>query len=413
MRWPALVIANLTYIILLPVLLVQFVILFRDRPRAELLRALGTMLLGGASLLMILCFVNLVLGGQFWFLRPSVAFALRQARRTGPNPFRDQLVDWLPAAGHLILPALILSLWAAARNGGQVLSPGVRFIRASYGWQYLAACVVFAAVEFCLGGIWLQKYYYASLLYPLAYLVLGTVFADLTGALRQSGAMTLAAAAVISLLVGDAAAPGLAPVVEKMTFPAITLALLPIVIGALWVRPGRRGLRTAVMLVIILGFTGSLCRLVGEQETNLPPSLRKTAAARHRAYNRDRQAAYLAITEATTEILSEPAPEQVRFWYREGEEHGLVFDCIASAFCAERIYNVDFPSVTGGSVAPGARPIIFSSEPEPANRARAAMRAVGLDIEVTSSRRITVRSIDFTMTVLRVFKQPEKWSPAD
>lgn len=112
----------------------------------------------------------------------------------------------------------------------------------------------------------------------------------------------------------------------------------------------------------------------------------------------------MAITQATTAILSEPAPELLRFWYREDEEHGLVFDCIASAFCAQQIYNVVFPSVTGGSVAPGARAVIFSSEPEPASRARTAMRTVGLDIEVTSSRRITVRSIDFTMTTIRVFK---------
>ena len=73
-------------------------------------------------------------------------------------------------------------------------------------------------------------------------------------------------------------------------------------------------------------------------------------------------------------------------WYRGGEEHGLVFDCIAAAFCARQIYNIDFPSVTSGSVAPGARAIILSSEPEPANAARASMRAIGLDIEVTSHR---------------------------
>ena len=231
---------------------------------------------------------------------------------------------------------LILSFWAAAKGRRQPLSPGVRVVRASYGWQYLATCIVFAAVEFCFRGIWLQKYYYASLLNPLAYLALGTVFADLSGPLRESGAMTLAAAAVTSLLIGDATALWLAPVVEKMTFPAITLALLPIVCGTLWVRFGRPGLRTALVLVIILGFAGSLCRLIGEQEINVPPSLRKAAAARHRAYNRDRQAAYLAITEATTAILSEPAPKQLRFWYREGEEHGLVFDCIASAFCTSR-----------------------------------------------------------------------------
>jgi hypothetical protein len=399
----ALVIANLTYIIFLPVLFVRFAIVFRHRPRAKLVRAGRMLLLGGTSLLVILCFVNVALVGQLWFLRPSIAFALRQSRRMGPNPFRDQLVDWLPAAGHLILPVLILSLWVAALGRRRAPSPGIRLIRASYGWQYLAACVVFTLVEFCAQGIWLQKYYYASLLYPLAYLALGTVLADLTEPLEKSGVMTLVAAAIASVLVGYAVVPWLAPVVEKLTFPAITLALLPIFCGTLTIRLGRPGLRSAVVLVVILGFAGSLCRLIGEEETNLPPSLRKVAAARHRACNRDRQSAYQAIAQATTAILSEPAPEQLRFWYREDEEHGLVFDCIASAFCAQQIFNVNFPTVTGGSVAPGARAIIFSSEPEPSSRARAAMRAVGLDIEVTSSRRITVRSIDFTMTAIRIF----------
>lgn len=385
----AIVATNLFYAIYLPLLAAHYLVLdrhlARDRhgtlpdPAATGRRSgpLPAALWAGAGAGVALAGFAAV--GRFWAHAPG--FILLSTIRwlwqfsQQPSIFKQPVASWLPIAGWLVFPLIVLggSLaalcreWRARRTGEAAAA-----LRRFALLQFVAFFAAMAAVELTQHGVTLEYPYYASLLLAPAALALAGQLAPLVEGLapRVFGGLAVGAWA-LAALVGVAGLPR-APAAAAPTI------VLPLALGAVAVAAiaaGRKGLLAAVLVVLSVAASQLAARTPIRHVANLRPDYADTCR-----FFRQLDAALSALRQADPNL-------GVRLWYDQSEVGGPFYDTLATAWrLCGRLVGQSFPNLAGGAMCdgrpllPGMKVAVVSGRPPPETAAAAerALASIGL-----------------------------------
>lgn len=370
----ALVVTNLSYVLLLPPLGVFLFVLNRTGPRYPLDTA-GFWLGAGAALLVAgLAAISLALGGPLDFLAPSLSFA-HMVSTGASNPFKYSVLKWLGRAGWLLYPA--------AAAVGAIVYLVVAWVRASfrgpvvtcYEAMLLGMFVGLGVLEGTSRGIFLQCYFYAPpLLLPLSMLAIAGQWEKWVDGLTTRAYHLLVGVAVVMPIAG--ASVNL-PI--EWVPPLVAVAALP-VLALLLPRCHPR---------LAAGVLGFLLLMVADATARLRFCSFWVQHCSPRAATRVwRGDMYRCIDQTMRKVRPLDPGYQAAYWYDRFEPLGPMFDSIASMGCYrdERMVNIRFPEIEPGAknLEPGRRVILLASAPDALERARRALAPLGVEARVLS-----------------------------
>lgn len=392
----ALVSTNVFYAVYLPVLAGHFLVLNRQRRQISPLAAALWAGLGAASLFALFSSFTRVLGGVSFYLHASLQFLAGSIGTA--NVFRDATYSWLPKAVWLVFPAATL-LGSAILFKRARTDPSLRRDLPLLWSQVQLVFLVLVALYFQVAGdaAVLQHFYYASLLIPAAFLAFAGQIATLVAKLSDQRFGVLAA--VVTLLqVIPLFLPHFqvfSPTDEPSSAPAL-LALLAGIGAAIALGWRRAGTRVVLAVFLCLAVSQGLVR----QEASIFWS-----SERHGG---DGPGIFRQLSQAVADIEAFDPSQDVRLWYDQDAEDGILYDAVASAFLlCPRMINLDFPDLSGGRMcdgsplAPGVMIAVLSADPSAFDQAAAAIRSVGLSARLVKRDEIEGPSREFTITYLR------------
>jgi 4-amino-4-deoxy-L-arabinose transferase-like glycosyltransferase len=382
----AIVSTNVFYAIYLPLLAGHFLVLNHRRGRIPLLAAILWTGAGAAALLALFDAAFLAAGGSSFYL--SSSFHFLSGSIGAANPFRNPTYEWLPDAVWLVFPA-------AALLGG-VLFLGRRRDLVLLWSQVQLVLLTLMMVYFQVFGDTgvLQNFYYSSLLLPVAFLAFAGQLAPLVAELplRRFGALAAAVALlqILPLLVPKIAALSSAP---ALLAPPALLAALAAMAAARW-RTG--GARAVIAVFLCLAVSQLLVRQGG------------TIFWQFERHGWDGYGLYSQMDHAVRAIDAFDPSRELRLWYDDGAEEGIVYDALASAFLlCPRMINFDFPDLQsprmcdGADLKPGVQIAVLSADPSAFEKADAALRTIGLSARRLGREEIPGPSHGFAITYLR------------
>jgi 4-amino-4-deoxy-L-arabinose transferase-like glycosyltransferase len=390
----ALVSTNVFYgVVYLPLLAGHFLVL--NRRRIPLTAAVLWTGLGAAALLAGLGALLRAAGGSFFYLGSSLQFLSGTIGTR--NPFRDPTYMWLLKAVWLVFPATALLggaflLWRARTD------PALRQNRPLLWCQIQLVLVVLVTVYFQVFGDTgvLQHFFYASLLIPCAFLAFAGQLAQMAERLPYERFSALVAAVALLQIV-----PLFVPIFVALKPRAAfsTTALLALLAGL--VVTAALGWRTGGARAVLAVFFGlAVSQLLVRQEG--------TIFRQFERHGGDGRGLFSQVGRAVTAIETFDPSENVRLWYEDGEEDGVIYDAVASAFLlCPRMINLDFPSLPaarmcdGLPLGPGVPIAVLSADPAAFAKADAAMRGVGLSARLLGREEIPGPSHGFAITYLR------------
>lgn len=198
-------VANITYFLLVPLLLGHYLVLNWHRRGLYLLSGTVWFVFGAGGLFALLGTINWSIAGRFWFLLPSFAWTYSFMREAAPSPWQVPLAEWIFHASWLVFPCVaacggILALLRSRFAGSRPLSG----IALYYQLQLLVTMAGFAVANMQGRVCMLQFLHYASLLMPLVFLALGGQLAQWTeprrGPIEKVLVLTCALCFPVSLL---------------------------------------------------------------------------------------------------------------------------------------------------------------------------------------------------------------------
>ncbi len=388
----ALLSTNVFYGIYLPLLGGYFLILNRRRGRIPFLSALSWTGAGAAAMLTLFGAILMAVGGSFFYLTSSLAFLAGTAGEA--NPFRLPTYRWLTHAVWLVFPSAALFGGALLFLLGPLWRDGVRL------WcQVQLGILALVVAYFQVYGdtAVAQHFYYASLLLPVAFLAFAGQLAPLVEELPVRRFSALAAAvAVVQIL------PLLLPRIRSLSYedppfgaPSLLagLAALASVALARW-RTGR------ALAVVAVFFCLAVSQLLVRQGGGIFWQFEN--------YGGDGRGLYSQMDHAVRAIDAFDPSRELRLWYDDGAEDGIVYDALASAFLlCPRMINLDFPDLPGPRMCdgvdlkPGVQIAVLSADPSAFEKADKALRAIGLSARRLRREEIPGPSHGFAITYLR------------
>jgi hypothetical protein len=373
---------------------------FRAPPGpALLLRGIACCVLGAAGLVLLLGMVNFRLGGKFWFFMPTVRFVLDWSQVE--NPWYRPLAAYIGEARWLVVPVLTVL-------GGLAFLLRRRRGAGAHRWELdvflvLQALAVFLAFFFLelRGEGYFQNVHHTSLMMAFLVLGLGSSFLRVPEELSRGGFVIILA----SLLV---------------------LSAVPLVRVPPWVVPWSQPVR--LVLVGSFGLLGISARFSLRRGL---PALGMGMAGLFLAYlaafpafpaalpgetRHDHRAVFFRIDAALQALKEVAAERKPYFWYSKNEEHGAEFTSLAATHgWLSSLINDSFPGLKRldnlgfalteedyHALEQGQLIVLLSSEPEPFQRAEAALRPTGHRLRRIAER--TIRQPDgwYTMTFCEV-----------
>lgn len=354
----ALVVANLVYVVFVPGIVVHYLL---TNHKHSVLTSAALFVLGVVGLIGALGAFNHAIGGSFWFLAPSFAFA---GKATEANAFKATIASWLPFAVWLVLPAIAVlgSLgWCLFSRRGS----------ASTVWfqiHLLLAVTSLAYLESTPQVSFLQNWFYATpLLVPLSMLAIGTQWADWLARLSPRAYYIVVA--------------------------------------------------TAILLFGIVDFACSrYFRVADTQRQEVANSLR---TPRCDALAPERPATFLALHTAMQDMQKLDPERQALAWYDIDEPNGVLFDNLA---CFNgwglRMINPCFPNiwgpvqgVTGTPLKVGQTIVVFSNNSNAEFAAKVSLATVGVVAEVVEVRNTGAGEYRFAIVLFRVTAVPAAVAP--
>lgn len=103
----ALIVVNLTFAVLVPLIVVSAWPLLRRQSGSSILRAAFVAAAGFGAALLVMCVSGKLLGGPFLFLWSSVRWAIGFGRESG-SPVTLPMAGWLPSPDWVVFPAMVL-----------------------------------------------------------------------------------------------------------------------------------------------------------------------------------------------------------------------------------------------------------------------------------------------------------------
>jgi 4-amino-4-deoxy-L-arabinose transferase-like glycosyltransferase len=394
----AIVSTHVFYAVYLPLLAGHFAVLNRKHGQAPLLAGALWAGLGAGGLLALLGTVTRLLGGSFFYLRPSLRF-LADSVGTD-NPFRDSSYSWLAKAVWLVFPALALLgsailLWRLATEPA---SPARH--RLPLMWtqvQLVLLAVVMLYFQVSGDTAVLEHFYYASLLIPVAFLAFAGQLSGLVEGLPArrfaalaAGVTLLQLAALFLPRIGF-----LAP--RALPFNAPALVALAAGLGTAAASLPWRSARVPAALAVFLCL--ALSQLVVRQGG--------TIFRQFERHGGDGRGLFLQVSRGVLAVERADPSQNLRLWYDFATEDGIVYDAIAAAYLlCPRMINSEFPELHDGRMCDGVPlgpdvPVaILSADPAAVEKARAALGRIGLAARLLRREEIAGPSRGFAITYL-------------
>ncbi|HEX6861373.1 MAG TPA: hypothetical protein VF414_01075, partial [Thermoanaerobaculia bacterium] len=344
-----------------------------------------------AAMIALFGAILMAMGGSFFYLTSSLAFVAGTAGEA--NPFRLPTYRWLTHAVWLVFPSAALFGGALLFLFGSLWRDGVRL------WcQVQLAILALVVAYFQIYGdtAVAQHFYYASLLLPVAFLAFAGQLAPLVEELpaRRFGALAAAVAIVLIL-------PLLLPRIRSLSyedppFGAPSLLAGLVALASVTLARWRTGRALAVVGVFV-------CLAVSQLLVRQGGSI----FWQFESYGGDGRGLYSQMDRAMHALDAFDTTRQLRLWYDDGAENGIVYDALASAFLlCPRMVNLDFPDLEnprmcdGVHLVGGMRIAVLSSDPSALEKADTALRHIGLKAHPLGREEIPGPVRNFAITYL-------------
>lgn len=323
--------------------------------RSGVLDAMALMT-GAAACTALLGAINLSLGSDFLFFRPSFTFAASTVRQLSPY----HRPDWVLSARWLVFPLVALVTALVWRVQG-IERPAVRTLVD----HYLLSWLMFLALA-AVGRPVLELPYSASYLIPAMAL---SIAAQLSGPLNRLTTRQFQWLALLSVIAGVVAYwPPVARVFSSMLWHWPLVVVATLLIAAFLVQQARKGALTALALAAAV----SNVAVADAQVFDFSGGAVRTQSFR-------------AILEAS-DVLDEINPDaSARFWYLEDSRLGKVFEAVSSTrLWGYRLVGNRFPSLwnpianTDAVMQAGQRIVILTDDTNALAKAALTLRPLKL-----------------------------------
>ena len=415
----AMVVANLTAVVLVPLLVAFFVVQNRGRQRVSVVASAGCFAGGGLALLVVLGVVNWMINGRFWFLASQFEFA-RTATAEATNKFQSDLRTWISGAYWLLFPALA-TVGAAWRLRQLVLSGdrGKRWswwehrrsrIAVLWHGQFLLVVAALLSLQLGTNFAFLQQWFYVSfLVMPLAFLSLSETWSGWLKRFDLSSYHRFCVALSVALIV-SAVVPWFGKAPGTWGVPAKFVALGLVAFAGVLPFLARPQLKFGMSAALALAGLNGLCRHEFVTKTGFPPAHHPVIMLEaSQALDAQRPKAFRAIYECTQIARKLDGQANVWFWFNMKEPLGPVFNnASCTQWWAQRFINRDFPAIPKvtqrikPAFIPGRKIMILSADPQAPDKALKNLLAQGITAKLFEQHAVGKAPIAFTVSVLEV-----------
>jgi len=365
----------------------------------DIFKHFGWLFLGILMLTMFWGLINVYVGGNFWFFRPSLNHIIGRFNQLAilghfNIPWERPVENWLPNAFWLLLPifisiasVFILIRYKLSLGGGKFFSDNLFEI------NFLLFFSFMLFPEF-LGGALLQHPYYASYLIGPMFLALGHIFQYSFERLSKWQSKTLILGIIVYIILHQS---GNNFIHQYFFFPNSKLIpvqkifIVPIILGFLWlalINISHRGRATLISSLIIFFFFFSY----------IP----------QRPKNRDFRGLYLRVIQGMQAVEAIELKRRPRFWYNQNAKLGKHdFISLSSTYLwGLNFYNLNFPDPEPRK--PGKRlrsndiVVIPSQQERVFEKAEKSLRTKGISLRFLSTVKIQDETISYTLTFAEV-----------
>jgi hypothetical protein len=380
--YAAMVYANLFTVIFAAVVALYFAVLsYRSKgrlPLGSVLWSLLWFLSGAAALTVALGCANFLIEGTFLFYLPSIFYAMASAGH--PNPWKAPVAQWISHAEWLLLPLVVVvaGLVALSRRWFRASVAGPAAI-----YAFLLACCLMLLCE-GKGIPVLQYNFYASYLFPTAFLAIGALLEKPLQHLKGPSTILLALGVLLVNTVPLWGYNGYLARLKIGFWPAA-----PLLFGVVFVACGALNVRGANWSIV--------AALVACNLTTV--SIGYSVADRHEARHE-----FARVSEAVATVDAVRRGEPVRFWYSVKDPHFPEFNALNSIYLwGYTMIGNEFPTIMPTAVVtPGALVVILSSSGDVLPQANESLREKSFVADLVDRRDVTGGGAAYTLWFVRV-----------
>jgi hypothetical protein len=387
----AVVVSNLLFVLLLPIVAGLYVVLNRTRGREPLAPAACWVALGVVVALVGFALANKAMAGRFNFLQPSFAWAGDHVKRA--SPARLPIHEWAARAGYLVLPlACAVGAGVALLRRSRWTPAGVYLSLACLGLvAALLASTLHPSLVLC------QVYHYpTSLLLPCAVLALGLQWSGRFDSLSAPWfAALLGGCAVAGVLTHAVNSGGPAPSLALCLLVAVAGVLLPLITSR-WV-----GVAAALLALVLTDCAVQRGYRSAMSERRHQYYGRTLDEIRH--FDHGRKDYFRVIDQAMR--LARAAGGRELCWYSFDRDEPL--GCVFEMVCCCHGYHTALPVPVRGSMKRGLPPgrvvAVLSENPEHHRTVLAELASRHQRTgRVTSRQEVRSGSVGFWLTLLEL-----------
>lgn len=369
---------------LLPAIAILFIRREYHKPGQMIVHGL-TIMAGALATVIVLGWINLAMGGEFFFLRRSFLFASSFVTWTN-NPTVAYVPDWPVRYGHTLwlqvgLFVSILSLLAPASYR--------RLIQIPYGrifvFMYVLTALIFLYWQLRASTPVLRIVAYASFLIVPLFLALGVTLTPAILALSRRGYSAIVVLSMLVALVG--------PLTRSCETVTPTLMIIGLFIGIVWVvllvlAPTKQW--QLVLFIFALGFAGPAAY----------SDIGSLTTCQSRATPGYAQSAYRATFDTHDTIQSLAPGQRVYFWYNRNENE-LYQDIACVYMWVWNLVSEEFPN-TQHIPDTASTVVVLSQHADAFQQATLSLKKQGRQARSLGQRSITEGAITFTVYVFEL-----------
>lgn len=395
---------NTILIVFLPVFILYFVILNHKNHKKNIPLSVISAGLGFIICTVLLCCINLIIGGSFFFFGPAVSAALTLIG--SPNPWLIAGWAWLMDAKWLVLPFITILGGLAVLIIDRFRNKEQQPRNTQNNTAVYVLCLFLALLFFVIlqwrGNPVLQLSYYASYLIPFVFLLLSSLVSPLLSKMSRVQ-FTWIMLGVIAML-----SVSLLPTIRSIVSTNISI-ILPVVLVA-----------TGTAVIILFRY-----QTVVSQWISLSIFLILVTIGNFlfmgtniwTDFNKDSELEnlLLVVSESNRVFKEMETDFDVYFWYSAEETQGLAYVSITSTrLWSRRLINESFPylneyqlnpmTTRAASITPNTQIAILSNQQGVISRTNETLKNIGLYAEFLREVTIKQGSIDFRITFVNIRK---------
>lgn len=399
----AFIYTNTFLILFTPVMALYYIIVNYRYRKDSLVTSLLFVIIGFATLTILLGIINMAAGGNFLFFLPSFSFAFQMFKQS--NPWRISGYTWLEQATWLVLPTMVFigslaSLIYIFMKKAVSLKTYLSQFPGIFILCYILLFLIMLLMEL-KGDPVLQLTYYASYLIPALFLAAGGAVSTLVMGTGRRKFYWLLTALIILLIVASLQSTySFFTLQSSILCPMIVIAITISGIMVLRLRPEIINTKLLAFLFLLFGifsFSVTDSHFTVNYVTNQWRS----------------KQIFQSIVESEAIFSRFDTTGDLRFWYSGEEPLGSLYVSIASVrLWGYRLINDSFPTLANSPVVanpdgivqiePGTRIVILSNDENAFEMANASLGQINRHAVLIQGNRIKQGDIEFTMTFIVV-----------